>query len=96
MNTSAIESNIIKIASSVWVIGDIHGQYYDLQSICEKWFDFKNDTLLFLGDYVDRGCFSIEVMLSLIVLKLNSPARIFLLRGNHECKQMTNYFNFHQ
>lgn len=49
---------------------------------------------LFLGDFVDRGNFSVEVLTLLMALKIRFSNSIFLLRGNHECRLMTQSFNF--
>ena len=51
--------------------------------------DVPENNYLFLGDFVDRGYFSVETFLLLLALKVRHPDRIFLIRGNHESRQIT-------
>ena len=78
------------------IVGDVHGQFYDFVKIIDPDTGGPLDSTkyLFLGDYVDRGCFSIEVLALIFSIKINYKKTIFMLRGNHECRQLTSYFNF--
>ena len=88
------EANLLSLQDPVTVVGDLHGQFYDMVKMLDVGGTPETTKYLFLGDYVDRGSFSVEVVLLLYSLKLNFTSTIYMLRGNHECRQMTAFFNF--
>jgi len=90
------EPNLVKVDGKVVIVGDIHGQFYDLYNMLRKLAKpgHHNTKILFLGDYVDRGNYGPEVAAFLFTLKLYYPNDVFLLRGNHESRDMAESFNF--
>jgi serine/threonine-protein phosphatase PPG1 len=113
------ESNVVHVQAPVTVVGDIHGQFYDLIEIFKIGGWCPDTNYLFLGerlapnipqiypglqslveltvigDYVDRGMFSVETISLLVCLKLRYPNRVTLIRGNHESRGVTQSYGFY-
>lgn len=88
------EPNILRLEPPITVCGDTHGQLYDLFRIFDNFGEVPIRSYLFLGDYVDRGYYSIELLVYLLCLKIKYPKNIYMLRGNHECREVNTEYGF--
>jgi hypothetical protein len=102
-----VQKLVVPAHSKIFMFGDLHGKIHSLmrllaalksQHIIDDNFAIKpsNVYFMFLGDYVDRGLYGIEVIYTLLCLKLANPDRVFLVRGNHEDCSLNNYFGFYK
>lgn len=89
------EGNVQQVSAPVTIAGDIHGQFYDLIELLNNGGDLPEVQYLFMGDFVDRGYNSVETFLLLLCLKVRYPERVTLIRGNHECRQITQVYGFY-
>ncbi|ELP90427.1 serine/threonine protein phosphatase PP1-2, putative [Entamoeba invadens IP1] len=77
------------------VIGDLHGQYFDLIRHFQVNGLPPTTIYLFLGDYVDRGKYSVEVLCLLYALKVKYPDCVYIVRGDHECSRVNRRGGFY-
>jgi diadenosine tetraphosphatase ApaH/serine/threonine PP2A family protein phosphatase len=88
------ETALLVLSGEFTIVGDIHGDILSLIQTFQElgWPDAR--CYVFLGDYVNRGDCSCEVLVLLYCLKILFPRSIFLLRGNHEFEEMTDHYRF--
>jgi diadenosine tetraphosphatase ApaH/serine/threonine PP2A family protein phosphatase len=97
------ENNVLLVSAPIFIVGDIHGQLDDLLSLFQQSGGITNNddpnfqpaNYLFLGDYVDRGYHGLNTFLYLVTLKLQFPNQIWLLRGNHESRQVSSRYGLY-
>eukprot|EP00931_Biecheleriopsis_adriatica_P020780 TRINITY_DN13787_c0_g1_i4.p1 TRINITY_DN13787_c0_g1~~TRINITY_DN13787_c0_g1_i4.p1 ORF type:complete len:834 (-),score=140.20 TRINITY_DN13787_c0_g1_i4:59-2560(-) len=93
---------IVRLRAPIKVYGDIHGQFLDLMRLFARYKaptdgeggDIDSMDYLFLGDFVDRGAFSLETVCLLFALKVKYPQQIHLIRGNHEDPTINAIYGF--
>jgi len=86
---------LLELEAPIKIVGDVHGQYYDLLRLFEYGNFPPEANYLFLGDYVDRGKQSLETVSLLLAYKVKFPENFFLLRGNHECASINRIYGFY-
>jgi diadenosine tetraphosphatase ApaH/serine/threonine PP2A family protein phosphatase len=78
------------------IVGDLHGSMWDLLRVLRKFPSYaEDDSILFLGDYVDRGAHSIGVVTLLLAILCRYPSHVFLIRGNHEFSHINREYGFY-
>jgi len=89
------EPRVAFVQSPAYVFGDIHGNLEDLHFFSDNvWrlgMALTAGNFVFLGDYVDRGMSCLECIAYLFAMKLLLPHKVFLLRGNHETRDVNGW-----
>jgi serine/threonine-protein phosphatase 5 len=81
----------------VTICGDIHGQFFDLLHIFKlNGYHSDQHYYVFNGDFVDRGSYSMEVVLTMLAFKCAYPRSFFMTRGNHESESVNRMHGFYE
>lgn len=88
------QPSLLQVTGQSVIVGDIHGNLFDLLTIFSYFSDFSSHQFIFLGDYVDRGDYSIEVITLLFALAIVHPTKFILIRGNHEFYGINETYGF--
>lgn len=70
------ESNVQEVSCPVTVCGDVHGQFHDLMELFKIGGKSPDTNYLFMGDYVDRGYYSVETVTLLVALKVSDTSTL--------------------
>lgn len=102
-----VQKRIVPQGSEIALWGDLHGSAHSLVRCLKHLralgylrddFSIAQDQphfyFAFLGDYVDRGAYSLEVLYLLMKLKIANPERVFIVRGNHENVAVNRIWGF--
>lgn len=87
-------STLAEVEGDVVIVGDIHGNLHDLIRILVSFDWLMKKKFVFLGDYVDRGSYSLEVIALLLALAIEYPELFILIRGNHEFAGLNGAYGF--
>mmetsp|Transcript_88600 Transcript_88600/g.255507 ORF Transcript_88600/g.255507 Transcript_88600/m.255507 type:complete len:431 (-) Transcript_88600:24-1316(-) len=95
----ALESTLERVhvppGAHINIVGDLHGQLFDLLSFWDRHgLPSETNPYVFNGDFVDRGSFSVETLLTLLAWKVALPRHVRLARGNHEAHSMNVPYGF--
>lgn len=91
-----LQPMLLKLGAPINICGDLHGQFNDLMRIMDSE-GFPNvRSYLFLGDYVDRGAQSVELILFMFACKVRYPKNFYMLRGNHETSSINKSYGFYK
>lgn len=100
----SVQPTLVEVAAPCKVFGDLHGQLRDLLLCFQAFGEPRTEgslkkkgspsSFVFNGDFVDRGAHQLEVVGVLLALKVVFPGRIFLIRGNHEDRAMSEKYGF--
>ncbi len=93
------EPRCLRLQSPCHVFGDIHGNMEEIHFFSEmiwpKGVHLTPGKFVFLGDYVDRGMHSLECVAYLLAMKIRNPTKVYLLRGNHELRDVNSWDDFY-